>query len=253
MLATYNEADSIRPVLAEIEEAVEVMQRADIHLRILLVDDSSPDDTAAIAQVEADRLQIHLEVLSGTKAGLGRAILRGLEFGLAMTPPPDFFINLDADGQHDARQIPDLVRAHLARGSDITIGSRWTRGGTSPGTPPSRIVLSRAGNWLVRLITGLRGVRDATTSFRVIEPQVARVFSPESLRVEGYGFFSAFIALSQARGFKIDEVPINFRPRYSGVSNLTGKELVDFFGNLFRVRAEAKQLRAIRAVPTVGQ
>lgn len=243
VLATYNEAGSIRPVLAEVEEAVSVLRRADVHLRILLVDDSSPDGTAGVAKEEASRLGLQLEVLSGTKSGLGRALMRGFAHSLEANPPPDFFITLDADGQHDARQIPDLIRAHLARGSAVTIGSRWARGGTSPGTPPHRVVLSRVGNLLVRRIAGVRRVRDATTSFRVINSEVVRAFRADELRVEGYGFFSAFIALSQARGFVIDEVPINFRPRYSGVSNLTSKELLDFFMNLFKVRRQARELR----------
>ena len=250
MLATYNEADSIRPVLAEIDEAVAILGRAAIDLRILLVDDSSPDHTADVAKAEAGRLGLDLEVLSGPKAGLGRALMRGFEHALAGPRPVDFLVTLDADGQHDARQLPDLVRAHLARNSSVTIGSRWARGGTSPGTPPTRVVLSRVGNLLVRRIAGVRGVRDATTSFRVIDPAVVNAFQPGDLRIEGYGFFSAFIALSQARGFVIDEVPINFRPRYSGVSNLTSKELVDFFINLFKVRRQARQLRSTQPPST---
>ena len=249
MLATYNEAVSIRPVLAEVQEAVTILQRSNITLDVLLVDDSSPDHTAEIAVAEAQKLGLTLEVLSGKKEGLGKAILRGFAHALA-TNPPDFFVTLDADGQHDARQIPDLVRAFLARNSGITIGSRWARGGASPGTPPGRAILSKVGNLLVRQVTGLRGVRDATTSFRVIKPEVAELFKPNELNVDGYGFFSAFIALTQAHGYTIDEVPIIFRPRYSGVSKLTRKELLDFFTNLFKVR---KQVRAVRSATNDDQ
>jgi glycosyltransferase involved in cell wall biosynthesis/SAM-dependent methyltransferase len=243
VLATYNEADSIRPVLAEVQEAVAILERSGVALDVLLVDDSSPDHTAEIAVTEAKKLGLNLEVLSGKKEGLGKAILRGFAYALT-TNPPDFFVTLDADGQHDARQIPDLVRAFLARDSGITIGSRWARGGASPGTPPGRAILSKLGNLLVRQITGLRGVRDATTSFRVIKPEVAKLFKPEELKVDGYGFFSAFVALTQAHGYTIDEVPIIFRPRYSGISKLTRKELLDFFTNLFKVRKQVHMVRS---------
>ena len=127
----------------------------------------------------------------------------------------------------------------------MTIGSRWTRGGRSPGTPIQRAALSLVGNLLLRRVTGLRGVRDATTSFRVIRPEVVKLFHPEHLSTDGYGFFSSFAVLTQANGFTIDEVPITFRPRYSGVSKLTPRQVVESFANLFTLRRQAKQIREI--------
>lgn len=241
LLATYNEAASIAPVLAEIEEAHRVLRRSGIDLEVVLLDDCSPDGTATIAIDAAAGLGVPLRVRMGNRTGLGAALLRGFE--AEMADPPDFFITLDADGQHDPRQIPDLVRAHLSRGSGITIGSRWTRGGTSPGTPPARRVLSRLGNLLARRVGGIRDVADSTTSFRVIDPQVPVKFSSDGLDVDGYGLFSAFIAVSQAYGFTIDEVPICFRPRYSGVSKLQRRDLWRFYRNLFKIR---RKVRAIR-------
>ncbi len=242
LMATYNEAFSIAPVLAEVDEAAQALVRSGINISVLLVDDSSTDGTPEIARQTAARLGMELDILSGQKNGLGRAILRGFEYALRVHDP-DVIVALDADGQHDARQIPDLVRAHLARRNGITIGSRWVKGGTSPGTSFSRSVLSRVGNLLARRITGIHGVRDATTSFRVIDPAVARQFSPESLRVEGYGFFSAFIAMSQANGFTVGEVPIHFRPRYAGTSKLTTADLWDFWVNLWKVRRQVQATR----------
>ena len=111
------------------------------------------------------------------------------------------------------------------------------------GTPLQRAALSLVGNFLIRRVTGLRGVRDATTSFRVIRPEVVRLFKPEHLSTDGYGFFSSFAVLTQANGFTIDEVPITFRPRYSGVSKLTMRQVVESFANLFTLRRQAKQTR----------
>ena len=151
---------------------------------------------------------------TGTASGTATPA-RGFAHALA-DPDVDFLVTLDADGQHDGRQIPDLVRANLAHGSGMTIGSRWTRGGSSPGTGWYRSALSLTGNAMVRSVTGLRGVHDATTSFRVYTREVAQLLRPESLRVEGYGFFSAFVAITRAHGYEIDEVPITFRPRTAG-------------------------------------
>lgn len=241
VLATFNEANSIQPVLAEISEAREVLKRSLITLSVLLVDDSSPDGTAEIAQTAADQLALPLTVLAGRSAGLGAAVFQGMEFALGQDP--SLIITLDADGQHDARQIPDLVRANLARSSGVTIGSRWARGGSSPGTSRSRTALSLLGNFLVRHVAGLDGIRDATTSFRVIRPEVVTALLSSEIPTDGYSFFSAFIVLSQAAGFTIDEVPITFRPRYSGVSKLTRNDGVKFLKDLLVVRRMAKRKR----------
>jgi dolichol-phosphate mannosyltransferase len=245
MMATYNEAGSIPFVLTEVAEAVEKLAKSNVICKVLLVDDKSPDQTAEIAKAESARLGIDLEILSGNKAGLGQAVLRGFAHGLL--DAPDFFVTLDADGQHDARQMPDLVRAYLANDADIMIGSRWTLGGSSPGTTAMRSVLSRGGNQLFQIITGTRGVQDATTSFRVIRAEVARKFSPEHLNVTGYAFFSSFIALAHAHGFRIGETPIVFRPRYSGMSKLTLNDCTTFFKNLFKLRAATASIRTQRA------
>jgi dolichol-phosphate mannosyltransferase len=245
MLATYNEAGSIPFVLAEIAEAIEKLKPHNIECKVLLVDDRSPDGTAALAQREAERFGINLELLSGNKNGLGNAVLRGFSHGLL--DEPDFFVTLDADGQHDARQMPDLVRAYLATDADVMIGSRWTLGGSSPGTTRIRSFLSRGGNQLFQILTGTRGVQDATTSFRVIRAEVARVFRPDHLNVTGYAFFSAFIALANAHGYKIGETPIVFRPRYAGVSKLTLSDCTSFLQNLLRTRDVCESVRHERA------
>ena len=92
---------------------------------------------------------------------------------------------------------------------------------SSPGTSFRRSATSRAGNLVARTVTGLKGVRDATTSFRVVDPDVAWLVPPTEAQAEVSCYFASLTALAQAQGFAIDEVPIQFRPRYSGVSGLT--------------------------------
>ena len=89
VLATYNSGASVGPVLAEIEEAASVLNRSGIELEVLLVDDSSPDNTAAIASDEAARLGLKLEVLTGSHLGLGGSQLAGFEH-LLRTADRDF-------------------------------------------------------------------------------------------------------------------------------------------------------------------
>ncbi len=243
VMASYNEAGSIANVLAEVSEAVDVLDRQGIVVDVLLVDDNSPDGTAGIAEGVALSKGLKLEVLSGNKEGLGAALVRGFRHLDTQGVHRDFIVTLDADGQHDARQIPGLVEAFLSRGSGIMIGSRWTSGGSSPGTSSARAFLSKGGNLAFRLITGTRRVKDGTTSFRVIRPEVASLFDPAKLHVDGYAFFSAFIALAQANGYAIDECPIVFRPRAAGQSKLTMRDCREFMFNLFLVRKVAHAAR----------
>lgn len=244
VMASYNEAGSIGLVLEEVSQAITELNRQSIAIDILLVDDNSPDGTAAIAQKIAEERGITLEVLTGAKEGLGAALVRGFRHLEARDRKIGFIVTLDADGQHDARQIPGLVEAFLTRGSGVMIGSRWTKGGRSPGTSRGRALLSQVGNRGFRVITGTRWVQDATTSFRVIRPEVASLFDPAQLQVDGYAFFSAFIALAQANGYTIDECPIVFRPRNAGQSKLTLRDCQEFFVNLFLVRKVAAAARA---------
>jgi precorrin-6B methylase 2 len=254
MLATYNEAENIEAVLEEVADAAERLRARGIDLGVLLVDDQSPDGTAAIATGAARRLGLPIAVESGPKAGLGSAYVRGLRAATGSGPgplgdgrPATFIVTLDADRQHDARQIPILLEAFLATGAGVLIGSRWVPGGASPGTSIARMVLSRVGNCTFRIVTGTHGVRDATTAFRVIDPEVARAFDHADLRVSGYAFFSSFVAVAQAGGAIVAETPITFRPRGGGQSKLTLADGIEFARNLVLIRRRVRAIRAGRA------
>jgi len=227
VLATYNSGASVGMVLAEVEEAAAVLGRSGIELDVLLVDDSSPDNTAAIAAHEAAMLGVKLEVLNRVDRALGGSQLAGFTH-LLRRGDRDFFVTLDPDGHHDARQITDLVRVFVARRSGVTIGSRWVRGGSSPGTTALRSIVSRTANILARRVVGLRGVHDATTSFRVIRPDVAQLWVDRDIPADGYGFFTTSIAVAQAAGFSVTECPITFRPRYAGVRSLSFSDVTSF-------------------------
>lgn len=241
VLPVFNEADSIGAVLAEVEEAAARLERGGVRTTVVVVDDESPDGTGASAVAACHQLGLDLELIVGQREGLGSAMLRGLQ--AALTLGPTAIVTLDGDGQHNPSDIPTLYRAFLARGADIAIGSRWTRGGRAPGTSAARAFGSRVGNWVFRGISGTRGVKDATTSFRVYSPEVASfLLRIESNRYSGYSFFSTTIALAEAAGFSITEVPITFRPRYSGLSKLNRREVRRYFASLPALREERRRL-----------
>jgi SAM-dependent methyltransferase len=230
---------AVEPVLAELDEARRALAPSGVHLVATLVGEPQPHVRRA-ALATAGHLGLQLDIISIAEP----AMVAGLRAGLthAQGDRPVAIVSLDADGQHDARQIPDLLRSHLARGSGLTIGSRWTRGGSSPGTGVVRSVLSRIGNAATKLATGARGVSDSTTSFRVYHPDLAHLLVGEPLPDEPHGFFSATVAVAQAYGFAVDEVPIVFRPRYTSGS-VGGDDLREFVSSLLPVRRHVRSIR----------
>jgi dolichol-phosphate mannosyltransferase len=241
VLAAKNEADSIGAVLREVNEARVVLERSAITVDVIVVDDSHDDATRIEAERVGELLGLQLHVFRGPAQGLGAGVLAGLQ--LALERGADLIANLDADGQHNAQQLPTLVWAMFSRHADIVIGSRWTRGGRSPGTNFSRTVLSRTANFFLRRACSISGVRDATTSFRVYSPAAVRLLLEVPVPTSGYGFFSAAIAASLGAGLRVSEVPIEFRPRYEGASNLTPRELWKFAAAVPAIRSMGRVAR----------
>ncbi len=243
VLAAHDDDRAVGPVLAEIAEAARALAPSDIQLAVVLADAASTDATVDVATATAAQLELAVTVVAAGdvspdqayRAGIGHAVDHHLG---------DFVVTLDADGQHDGRQIPDLVRAFLARGSGMTIGSRWLRGGSSPGTGPARAALSRVANIAARTITGVRRVSDTTTAFRVMTLAVADLVRTEGKDIVGPGYFSAAVAITQAHGFSVSEVPITFRPRYSGLSRVERRDVPDFARNVLAARHLVGETRA---------
>lgn len=248
VLARSVEAGAIVPVLAEIKQASVALAGEHVDLEVLLVDDGA-DDTRARARAAADQLELKFDIVDGPRGAMGRAIMFGMRHALARDP--DSIVTLDADGQHDPLLIPRLHRAFVDRHHDVVIGSRWARGGSAPGTSRLRRTASRLGNLTFRVVTGTRGVRDATTSFRVYSPRAARfLIRAGAERFEGYSFFSIGIALCEAAGLRVSEVPITFRPRSTAATSFDRREVLRFFATLPSLRAERRDARHID--PSLG-
>lgn len=248
LLETLDEHLSISPVLEEICEAIDILHRFGHEFCILIVDDSRDDSISRIATRCQASWGVKISVLHGHGSGLGAAISLGLQYAVEELGC-DLVVNLDADGQHDARQIPDLLRVHLATGAHITVGSRWIRGGQAYGLGVLRTLISKLSSLLLRVTSIPWGIKDPTTSFRVYDKQVIVRCIRESLGYDGYAFIPMIAAVASSMNLKIIEVPIRFRPRIAGISKLNAKQMKDAIRDLPRIRARRKMIERRQQFP----
>ena len=191
---------------------------------ILVIDDSSPDGTAA--EVEAVGAELgRIEVLvNPAKRGLGAAYRRGFE--LVLGRGYDVVCQMDADLSHDPLVLPDLVRAVADEGVALAIGSRYVPGGSIPDWPPHRRALSRYGNryacWMLRL-----DLRDVTAGFRAYSAQALVDIDVAATRSSGYGFGIECTYRVAQRGLAAREIPITFVDRTQGKSKLSTRVAVE--------------------------
>jgi dolichol-phosphate mannosyltransferase len=241
LLATLGERQTIRFVLEEVAESVRLLQESGYSFQVLIVDDSQDTDYNRHVEQSFIDLRISGKVIDGPQEGLGAAIVYGFEQAL-LDPNVGFIVNLDADGQHDARQMPDLVRAHFATQSQITIGSRWTKGGSAPGLSFKRKVLSRVSAAMLHRVGVPSSVKDPTTSFRVYSRSAIEASFKTVTDFNGYAFFGGMIAVSSSEGAKISEVPIQFRPRWAGESKMKLARIVETATQLLSIRSRVKEI-----------
>lgn len=224
MLATMGEIGTIDSVLQEISESCSQLSKFGWDFNLLIVDDGSDKSFSPLCNELCSNYGISLQITQGPRRGLGAALLFGFDLAL-QDPEVGYVINLDADGQHDARQIGDILRGHITTQSDITIGSRWTRGGRCYGLSHFRKALSRLSGFCLHLAGVPRDVKDATTSFRVYGRKAIELITRDLVGFNGFSFFGASIAIANRQGLKISEIPIHFRPRLAGHSNLKTKQI----------------------------
>lgn len=210
VLPTYQEAENVQDVLRRIRAAVP-------EAHVLVVDDGSPDGTADLAD-EAGAELGQVAVLRRTeKAGLGPAYRAGFAWG--MERGHDVFLEMDADGQHDPAVLPELIAAVVDGTADLAIGSRYVPGGSVPGWPRNRRLLSQWGNRYIGLMLKLP-VRDATAGFRAYRRTILEKIGLERVRADGYGFQIEMAYEVAKAGGTIVEIPITFRDRERGVSKM---------------------------------
>ena len=219
VLPTYNEALNIAEVLEKVRAAVP-------HAQILVVDDSSPDGTADLAE-ELGRELGNVSVLRrAAKSGLGSAYRAGFREGLAREL--DVMIEMDSDLSHDPAALPALLAA-IDDGADLVIGSRYVPGGTIPNWRLHRRLLSRWGNRYAGFVLGLP-VRDSTAGYRAYRASALQKVDLDAIRADGYGFQIEMAYAVQRSGGRIVEVPISFKDRVRGTSKMSSRIVVEALG-----------------------
>jgi len=212
IVPTYNERENIARL-------IDTVLAQDRRIEMLIVDDGSPDGTAAIVEgmmaQHPGRVHIHQRP---KKMGLGTAYLAG--FRIAIERGYDLVFEMDADFSHDPAHLPQFLRA--IEGADIVLGSRYREGKvTIVNWPISRLLLSYYANVYARVVTGLP-VWDATGGFKCFRRKVLEAIDLNAVKSNGYAFQIEMSFRAWKRGFKIVEIPIVFVDRTEGASKMSG-------------------------------
>jgi dolichol-phosphate mannosyltransferase len=216
VLPTYQEAGNIAEVLHRLRAAAPAAD-------VLVVDDSSPDGTAARAKAAGHELGGVDVLIRPAKSGLGSAYRAGFAEGLARGY--DVVVEMDSDLSHDPGRLPALLAA-VEAGADLALGSRYVPGGSIPGWPRHRRWLSRGGNRYADLVLGL-SVHDATSGFRAYRADALRRLDLTTVRADGYGFQIEMAYRIAGNGGQIVELPIQFVDRTRGTSKMSFRIIVE--------------------------
>jgi len=207
-LPTYNERENLEPMLRAL---------GDKDVRVLVIDDNSPDGTGELA----DRLAAvlgYVDVLHReSKEGLGPAYLAG--FRRALTSEAELILEMDCDFSHDPDYVPRLIAA-VEDGADLALGSRYVPGGGVRDWGLVRRFISAGGSFYARIILGVK-VRDLTGGFKCYRRAVLETIDLDAVDSRGYAFQIETTYRTLRAGFKVVEVPITFADREVGGSKMS--------------------------------
>jgi dolichol-phosphate mannosyltransferase len=206
-LPTYNERDNV-------ERMVRALGEHDV--RVLVIDDDSPDGTGDIA----DRLAAELDYVDvlhrARKEGLGPAYLAGFRHALA--DGADLIMEMDCDFSHDPADVPRLIAACAE--ADLVIGSRYVDGGSVGNWGPLRRFVSAGGSWYARHVLGVP-IRDLTAGFKCYRREVLERIELDTITAKGYAFQIETTYRTLQSGFRVREVPVAFVDRVEGGSKMS--------------------------------
>ena len=209
IVPTYNERTNLPVLVAGL--------LAYSNVRVLVVDDQSPDGTGEIADALARDHPGRVSVMHRTgRKGLGRSYIDGIR--QAITEPVDVICQMDADLSHDPRHLPDLVAATSS--ADVVLGSRYIPGGAIVNWPKRRRLLSRFANIYIRSVTRL-SARDCTTGYRCWRREALASLPLDRFFSDGYSFLIEMLFVAGRMGCRIAEVPITFVERREGESKVS--------------------------------
>ena len=221
--ATFNESENIRNLLNSIN-------KLDLELDILIIDDNSPDKTfEVIKQYALEKNNIKL-IVRNKKEGLDTA--HKIAFKYSIENNYEYLITLDADLSHDPNEIPIFIKE--LNNNDFVIGSRYVKGGDS-NMKGIRLLLSYFGNRFIQFIFNIN-CNEFTTSYRGFNLRRFKNFNLDNVTSKGYSFFMETIYLIHKEGITIREIPIFFKDRSKGKSKIPKIELFRTLINLFKLK-----------------
>jgi dolichol-phosphate mannosyltransferase len=211
IIPTYNERENILKI-------IDTVFALDMPFHILIVDDGSPDGTAALVKQHQQIYNNQLFLLERKgKLGLGTAYITGFKWGIERNY--NYICEMDADFSHKPADLVRLVQACTEGGADMSVGSRYVPGGDVKNWSWDRILLSYGASLYVRMVTWLP-VKDPTAGFVCYSKEVLQTIDLDKIHFIGYAFQIEMKFAAHTLGFKIQEVPIKFVDRVEGVSKM---------------------------------
>ena len=230
IIPTYNERENIENII----RAVFGLPQS---FHILIIDDGSPDGTAAIVkQLMNGEFAGRLHLIERTgKLGLGTAYIAG--FRWAIERKYDYVFEMDADFSHNPADLPRLYAACAEEGYDVAIGSRYVSGVNVVNWPIGRVLMSYYASKYVQLVTGLN-IHDTTAGFKCYRRRVLETIELDKVRFKGYAFQIEMKFTAYKCGFRIKEVPVIFVNRELGTSKMSGGIFSEAVFGVMRLRLD---------------
>jgi dolichol-phosphate mannosyltransferase len=226
IIPTYNEKENV-------VNMIQTVMNLSMAFDILFVDDGSPDGTAQLIQEQQSVFPNRIHLLQRTgKLGLGTAYIAGFRWAIA--EKYDYICEMDCDFSHTPQDLVRLVEA-CQQGADMSVGSRYTKGGGVVDWPLKRRIMSRGAGIYVNLILGL-GVQDATAGFVCYKRQVLETLDLGGIQFIGYAFQIEMKYKTKRKGFAIKEVPIVFKDRILGKSKMSLNIFNEAFIGVLKMR-----------------
>ena len=214
IIPTYNEKENI-------EAIINAVFGLPVDFHVLVIDDGSPDGTAAIVKRMIDEqkeARLHIIERQG-KLGLGTAYIAGFKW--AIEHKYDYIFEMDADFSHNPNDLVRLYEALANEGADVAIGSRYVTGVNVVNWPMGRVLMSYFASKYVRTVLGI-DVHDTTAGFVGYKREVLETIELDKIRFKGYAFQIEMKFTAIMCGFTVKEVPIIFVNRVLGTSKMSG-------------------------------
>lgn len=206
VVATYNELDNIKKLIPALEATLKGR-----NFEIVIVDDSSPDGTAAEAENQNAKYGNIRVITQGKKEGVGKAHLVGYKGSYGKT-----IVSMDADFSHDPKEIPKMLDT-LSKGYDIVVGSRYVEGGETDKSK-LKMLVSFYGGKIASKLFRLQLLKDYTNSFRAFKKEIVQNLEP--FMEKGNAFLMEFLIKAMEKDYRVTEVPITFIERTVGDSKV---------------------------------